>query len=487
MNTLATLEFDNRFAELGDDFSTHVLPKPIDNPRLVVASHSALALLDLPESEIKTEAFTALFSGNALWSEAEPRAMVYSGHQFGGYSPRLGDGRGLLLGQIVNDAGEHWDLHLKGAGSTPYSRMGDGRAVLRSSIREFLASEYFAALNLPTSRALCVIASNTPVWREREERAAMVLRLAQSHIRFGHFEYFYYTDDHANLKRLADKVLQWHYPECLNAANPYQALFTEVVKRTAQMIAGWQAYGFCHGVMNTDNMSILGITFDYGPYGFLDDFNRHHICNHSDHEGRYSFANQVPIGRWNLSALGQALTPLVPVEALREALNAYELHYQNHYLTLMRNRLGLRQDKPDDSAFIERLLDLMHASGSVDYNLFLRTVGQTDAVTALRRLRDEFIDREAFDRWGQQYLLRLQDEAHDETHRQALMARSNPLYVLRNYLAQEAISAAEMGDYTQVNTLFSVLQNPFTEQEGAADYAKRPPEWGKRLSISCSS
>ena len=487
MHTLDSLEFDNRFAALGDDFSTHVLPQPIAEPRLVVASSSAMALLDLPEAEAQTPSFTQLFSGNALWADAEPRAMVYAGHQFGGYSARLGDGRGLLLGQVVNEASEYWDLHLKGAGSTPYSRMGDGRAVLRSSIREFLASEYMAALGIPTSRALCITASSTPVWREREERAAMVLRLAQSHIRFGHFEYFYYTDDHTNLTKLTDQVLAWHYPECLSAPEPYAAFFQQVVERTARLIADWQAYGFCHGVMNTDNMSILGLSFDYGPYAFLDDYDAHHICNHSDHEGRYSFANQVPIGRWNLSALGQALTPLVPVETLRASLASYEAHYQAQYLLRMRARLGLLGEQASDSDLIARLLELMQASASVDYTLFFRHLSQADATCALKQLRDEFVDRHAFDRWAEQYLARTAQDSRPESVRQAAMQAVNPLYNLRNYLAQEAISAAEMGDYAPVQKLHQVLSSPFTAQAGCELYAKRPPEWGKRLEISCSS
>ncbi|MBJ7545493.1 YdiU family protein, partial [Pseudomonas sp. OA3] len=279
MKSLDTLSFDNRFARLGDAFSTEILPEPIEQPRLVVASESALALLDLATSEAQRPEFAELFAGHKLWEEAEPRAMVYSGHQFGGYTPRLGDGRGLLLAEVVNEAGEHWDLHLKGAGMTPYSRMGDGRAVLRSSIREFLASEHLHALGIPSSRALCVTGSSTPVWREKQESAAMVLRLAQSHVRFGHFEYFYYTRQHEHLKTLGEHVMACHFPQCLEQDEPWLALLREVIERTAAMIAYWQAYGFCHGVMNTDNMSILGITFDYGPYAFLDDFDANHICN----------------------------------------------------------------------------------------------------------------------------------------------------------------------------------------------------------------
>src|SRR5690606_24758676 len=276
----------------------------------------ALALLDLDPAEAQRPEFVRLFSGNALWRDAEPRAMVYAGHQFGVYNPRLGDGRGLLLGEVINDAGEHWDLHLKGTGQTPYSRMGDGRAVLRSSIREFLASEHLHALGIPSSRALCVTGSSTPVWREKQETAAMVLRLAPSHIRFGHFEYFYYTQQHKQLKQLAEHVLHNHFETCVEQQDPYLMMFRQIVERTAEMIAYWQAYGFCHGVMNTDNMSILGLTVDFGPYAFLDDFDAGFICNHSDDACRYRLENPVPIADWNLGALARAQAPVGTVEAL---------------------------------------------------------------------------------------------------------------------------------------------------------------------------
>ncbi|WPO99593.1 YdiU family protein [Pseudomonas sp. HR96] len=484
MKALDELNFDNRFAALGDVFSTHVLPQPLDAPRLVVASDAAMALLDLDPSQAREEVFAQLFGGHKLWAEAEPRAMVYSGHQFGHYNPQLGDGRGLLLGEVYNDAGEHWDLHLKGAGQTPYSRMGDGRAVLRSSIREFLASEALAALGIPSSRALCVIGSDTPVWREKQERGATLLRLAHSHVRFGSFEYFYYTRQPEQLQKLVDHVIAAHYPECLEQPQPYLALFRSIVERNAELIAQWQAYGFCHGVMNTDNMSILGITFDFGPFAFLDDFDAGFICNHSDHEGRYSFSNQVPIAHWNLSALGQALVNLVEVEALREALALFLPLYQAHYLDLMRRRLGLSTAQDGDLALVERLLGLMQL-GAVDYNLFFRRLGEQPAPQALGKVRDDFVDLAGFDQWGHDYLARIASE--DAAGRTARMNAVNPLYVLRNYLAQKAIDAAEDGNYEEVRRLHQVLARPFEEQAGMQAYAERPPEWGKHLEISCSS
>ena len=486
MKTLTELTFDNRFARLGEAFSSPVLPEPIAEPRLVLASPAAMALLDLAPSEADSEVFAQLFAGHKLWGEAEPRAMVYAGHQFGGYTPRLGDGRGLLLGEVVNQAGQYWDLHLKGAGQTPYSRMGDGRAVLRSSIREFLASEHLDALGIPSSRALCVTASSTPVWREQRETAAMVLRLAQSHVRFGHFEYFYYTQQHEQLRQLAEHVLDCHYPECRDQAQPYLALFREVLERTAGMIAYWQAYGFCHGVMNTDNMSILGITFDFGPYAFLDDFDARHICNHSDDTGRYSFSNQVPIAHWNLAALAQALTPLVEVDALRETLELFLPLYQAHYLDLMRKRLGLHSADDRDEALVQCLLQLMQGS-AVDYTLFFRELGDSAPAQALARLREDFVDLAGFDAWASDYLQRTAAEAGSQDDRRARMHAANPKYILRNYLAQQVIEAAEAGDYGPVRELHQVLARPFDEQPGFERYAQRPPEWGKHLEISCSS
>ncbi|MDA7084894.1 YdiU family protein [Pseudomonas sp. SA3-5] len=486
MKSLTDLTFDNRFARLGDAFSTQVLPEPIAEPRVVVVSPAAMALLDLDPSEAESEVFAQLFAGHTLWSDAEPRAMVYSGHQFGGYNPRLGDGRGLLLGEVVNQAGEYWDLHLKGAGQTPYSRMGDGRAVLRSSIREFLASEHLHALGIPSSRALCVTASSTPVWREKQESAAMVLRLAQSHVRFGHFEYFYYTQQHDLLKQLGEHVLSCHFPSCKEQPQPYLAMFREVVERNAELIAYWQAYGFCHGVMNSDNMSILGITFDYGPYAFLDDFDSKHICNHSDDTGRYSFSNQVPIAQWNLAALGQALTPLVEVDALRATLSLFLPLYQSHYLDLMRRRLGWLSSDAGDDALIQRLLQLMQDS-AVDYSNFFRELGDSAPEQSLARLREDFTDLQGFDAWASDYRARSRQDGDDQQQRRTRMHAANPKYILRNYLAQQVIEAAEQGDYAPVRELHAVLSRPFDEQPGFERYAQRPPEWGKHLAISCSS
>lgn len=477
MTTLADLQFDNRFARLGDTFSTRVVPDPLANPQLVVASTDAAALLGLDPAQMELPLFTELFAGQQIWKDADPRAMVYSGHQFGVYNPQLGDGRGLLLGEVVNPAGEHWDLHLKGAGSTPFSRMGDGRAVLRSSIREFLASEALPALGIPSSRALCVTVGDNPVRRERMERAAMLLRLAPSHIRFGHFEFFYYTDQTDELRRLIDFTLQTCYPECQRETDPVLAMFREVARRTMHMVARWQAHGFCHGVMNTDNMSILGITFDFGPYAFLDDYDPGYICNHSDHAGRYAFNRQPMIAHWNLACLAQALVPFIDVETLKAEIGEVMPLYQAEYQRLMNARLGWAGEQAEDAALLDELLALMQSSAS-DYHITLRLLAEDDPTT-----RDHFIDREAFDEWLARHQAR---QAMDPAALAGRLA-CNPVYVLRNYLAQQAISAAEQNDFSEVRRLHQILRQPFARQPGQEAYAAPAPDWGRRLEISCSS
>ena len=477
MTLLADLKFDNRFARLGDTFSSRVVPDPLDNPQLVVSSIDAALLLGLDPTEMDTPLFTELFAGHKIWKDAEPRAMVYSGHQFGVYNPQLGDGRGLLLGEVINPAGEHWDLHLKGAGSTPYSRMGDGRAVLRSSIREFLASEALPTLGIPSSRALCVTVGDNPVRRERMERGAMLLRVAPSHIRLGHFEFFYYTDQTDELRRLIDFTLQTCYPHCQHEADPVLGMFREVARRTMHMVARWQAYGFCHGVMNTDNMSILGITFDFGPYAFLDDYDAGYICNHSDHAGRYAFNHQPMIAHWNLACLAQSLVPFIDVEILKAEIAEFMPLYEAEYRRLMNARLGWAGEQAEDDELRNQLLALMQGSAA-DYHLTLRLLAEDDP-----NIRDHFIDREAFDGWFAQHKAR---QTSDQGILDARL-RCNPVYVLRNYLAQQAISAAEQGDFSEVRRLHQILRDPFTRVPGQEAYAAPPPDWGRRLEISCSS
>ena len=485
MRNLDNLQFDNSFARLPPDFHTRQPALALDNPRLVAASAEAARLLDLDPACLAQPDLVAYFGGAKPLPGSEPLAMVYAGHQFGSYVPRLGDGRGLLLGEVVSQHGR-WDLHLKGAGRTPYSRFGDGRAVLRSSIREYLCSEAMAGLGIASTRALCVIDSDTRVQRERIERGATVLRLARSHIRFGHFEYFHYGKRPELVRQLADYVIERHFPETARQDNRYANLLLQATLGTAALVAHWQAFGFAHGVLNTDNMSILGDTFDYGPFGFLDDFDPGYICNHSDEGGRYSFERQPSIGLWNLNALAHALSGLVDVDTIRGALQQYEPHLVSHYMRLMRGKLGLADEDPEDTALLAALLELLQANRS-DYTHFFRRLCDFDENQDLQPQRDDFVDREAFDRWAQRYRERLRRETRPQAQRREAMRNANPKYILRNYLAQRAIEQAEQGDYSEVNRLQQLLQQPYAEQPAMDSYAAPPPDWGKHLVISCSS
>ncbi len=492
MNNLEDKNFNNTYSRLSECFYTRLNPTPLENPKLVAYSSSAGQLLNLEDSAENREALTQICSGNASWPGSEPLAMIYSGHQFGSYNPQLGDGRGLLLGELLNAEGEKWDLHLKGGGQTPYSRFGDGRAVLRSCIREFLASEALHHLGIPTTRALCVVTSDTPVYREKTEAGSTLLRLAKSHIRFGHFEYFFYTKRYEALKELADYTIEqnFHDIEGMKALSGsdqgYQRFYSEVIRRTATLIAQWQASGFAHGVMNTDNMSIIGDTFDYGPYGFIDDFNWHYICNHSDHSGRYAFSQQPEIGYWNLGRLGQALTPLFEDgELIQTALDQYPQLYSETYTRLMLDKLGLVDEEEQDTDLIRDLLQLLHDS-RCDYTLFFRALCNFPSDHASQRLH-QLINHPSLASWLDSYNQRIKRELTDKEDRQRRMKRFNPKFILRNYLAQQAIELAEQGNYQEVKNLMIVLGAPFDEHPDFEHYAAEPPEWGKKLEVSCSS
>ena len=488
MTTLAKLTFNNTFSRLNKDLYSHVTPQGLEKPFLVSANPLAATLIGLDSSELYTQAFVDIFSGNQLLEQSAPLAMIYSGHQFGAYNPQLGDGRGLLLGEVASEQHGKWDLHLKGAGKTPYSRFADGRAVLRSSIREYLCSEAMAGLDIPTTRALCIMGSQTPVYRERVETGAMVLRLAKSHIRFGHFEYFHYNQRPDIVKQLADYTIAQQYPEVLDTQAPYVEFFKAIIKRTAILIANWQAVGFAHGVMNTDNMSIVGDTFDYGPYGFLDDYEPEFICNHSDHQGRYAFDRQPAIGLWNLNALAHGLSSLIEREQLSAALSTYEKILVETYTQLMQKKLGLQTVLEEDHALLSTLLQLLEKN-SIDYTYFFRQLcySSESSESSESTLRDLFVDNVAFDHWLQQYQSRLNKEP-DNRQRKQHMLSTNPKYTLRNYLAQKAISLAESEkDYSEVNTLLKLVQSPFDEHPDYDAYAKPPPDSGKKLEISCSS
>ncbi|MDE0486508.1 MAG: YdiU family protein [Nitrospira sp.] len=489
MRKLETLNFDNTYTRLPEIFFERVMPTGFESTHLVSFNPSAAALIDLDPDEAKRPEFHEAMGGKLLLPGSDPIAMLYAGHQFGHYVSPLGDGRAILLGEVRNGRGEKWDLHLKGAGMTRFSRDGDGRAVLRSTVREYLCGEAMHGLGIPTTRSLCLIGSDEAVLRENVETGAMLVRMAPSHVRFGTFEVFFYRRQFEHLKTLADYVLTWHFPHLGDGPDAYARFLREVAERTGRLIARWQAVGWAHGVMNTDNMSILGLTLDYGPYGFMDDFSPGFIPNHSDHHGRYSFQNQPDIGYWNVRAIAQALSPLVEEADVLGAPEIYEATMQQTYADLMQAKLGLKEAREGDDKLRRDLLALMH-SNHVDYTNFFRALGtfnQADP-SANGHLRDQFLDREGFDWWADRYRARLKAEHSVDTDRKAGMDACNPKYVLRNYLVQVAIErAARHRDYSEIDRLRELLRHPFNDQPEMHEYAAPPPDWGKQIVVSCSS
>jgi uncharacterized protein YdiU (UPF0061 family) len=492
--SLATLRWSNTFAQLPANFYTRLKPVPLAAPHLIDLSEDAAMLIGLDPAPVNRTELRDQLAGNSPIAGSDPLAGAYAGHQFGVYVPQLGDGRALLLGGVKTPGGEVWELQLKGSGRTPYSRMGDGRAVLRSSIREYLCSEAMAGLGIPTTRALALVGGEDPVVRETVETAAVVTRLAPSFVRFGHFEFFFWREQPEQLRQLADHVIDGFYPACRGEANPYLALLEQVARRTARLIAQWQGVGFCHGVMNTDNMSILGLTIDYGPFGFVDAFDAGYICNHSDDQGRYAYNQQPQIAYWNLHCLGQALMPLtMDVDRTRAALSTYEDEFARAMEQVFHAKLGLAATMAEDDALIERLVGLLHA-GRVDWTVFWRRLGDLKidvaAASVDAPLRDLFIDRAAFDAWAIDYRARLRAESSIDASRCTHMNRINPKYVLRNHLADVAIRAArgaDAADFSELRRLLAVLRRPYDEQPEAEHYAQLPPDWATTLHLSCSS
>ncbi len=484
---------------LGPAFYSVQAPTPLPAPYWVGRSRGMARELGLDEAWMESDEALHFFTGNTAPPHKQTLASVYSGHQFGQWAGQLGDGRALHLGEHRTHEGRRWEIQLKGAGLTPYSRMGDGRAVLRSSIREFLCSEAMHALGIPTTRALCVTGSNAPVRRETLETAAVVTRTAPSFIRFGHFEHFSYGGQHAELQRLADVVIDNFYPSCRDSTHPYADLLAQVTQRTATLLAQWQAVGFCHGVMNTDNMSILGLTLDYGPFQFMDAFDPNHICNHTDRGGRYAYARQPNVAYWNLFCLGQALLPLLADTDL--ALQALE-PYKNLFSVALQNRMGakigLHHTQTGDEALTDPLMQLL-AQQRVDFTRFFRCLAlwqaeqeagpnpsslhpPNDTWSALAAL---FSEPQALQPWLALWQARLEQQAPNRAG--PLMLTSNPHLVLRNHLGEIAIDQAKQGHFGYLERLQNALEHPYTALPGNDDFAELPPAWASQIEISCSS
>ncbi|MBT0716893.1 YdiU family protein [Rosenbergiella epipactidis] len=478
------MKFVHQWANQLPELCTEVMPTPLQEGRLLYLNRALADDLNLPATE--TLQNSSVWWGGELLTGMRPVAQVYSGHQFGVWAGQLGDGRGLLLGEQQLASGVKVDWHLKGAGKTPYSRMGDGRAVLRSTIREFLASEAMHGLGIPTTRALSIATGSDLVQREVAEPGAMLIRTAESHLRFGHFEHLFYRQQTDALTKLADYSIENFWPELQDQADRYSLWFADIVRRTATMIGRWQSVGFAHGVMNTDNMSLLGLSLDYGPYAFMDDYNPELISNHSDYQGRYAFENQPTVGLWNLNRLAHALSGLLPMDKLKLALKEYEPALMATWGERMRAKLGLYDTHSQDNDLLIELFTLMGRERA-DYTRTFRLLSYAAGRDKGGALRDDFIDRAAFDSWFLRYQQRLEHEPMDSAARQVRMLNENPAIVLRNYLAQQAIVAAEKGDTTELEALHLALQNPFATQLDGSAFAKPPPEWGKQLTISCSS
>jgi uncharacterized protein YdiU (UPF0061 family) len=505
-------EAQNYCRQVFDACWSRVETTAVPRPTLIAHAHEVAALIGLQEDHVATARFAQVFAGNASPKGSEPYAMCYGGHQFGGWAGQLGDGRAIALGEVLSGDGQRWELQLKGAGPTPYSRRGDGRAVLRSSIREFLCSESMHHLGVPSTRALSLITTGEPILRDMfyDGRAAMepgaiVCRVAPSFIRFGNFEILASRQNHKALRDLAAHTLARHFPE-LGPISPASvvAMLDRVSQLTAVMIAHWMRVGFVHGVMNTDNMSVLGLTIDYGPYGWLDDYDEGWTPNTTDaSQRRYRFGQQPAVAHWNLACFARALMPLVQsAEPLQEVLNAFPEHYLSVHQEQMASKLGLKAWQDGDRALTDELRMVLQTA-ETDMTLFYRQLAQVPVgpeqsdraaplnvafyspkeVPADHRIR--------LDAWLETWSARVRADGWDDQARRAVMDRANPCYVLRNYLAQEAIDQATAGDPAQIKTLLEVLRRPYEEQEGREQLAKKRPEWARHKPgcsmLSCSS
>ena len=482
--SLDTLPWIHSFASLGANFVTAINPSPLPSPYWVGHSKGLGESLRLPQDWQKSPAMLSAMTGNSLLGGSRMHAGVYSGHQFGVWAGQLGDGRACLLGELDGQ-----EIQLKGAGRTPYSRGGDGRAVLRSAIREFLCSEAMHGLGIPTTRALCVTGSDATVLRESAETAAVVTRVAPSFVRFGHFEHFSQREQFEPLQTLADYVIDRHYPECRDSSdgNPYLALLRTVTRNTAHLLAQWQAVGFCHGVMNTDNMSILGLTLDYGPFQFMEAYVPGHICNHSDTQGRYAFAEQPNMAYWNLYCLTDALMPLIKDEdAATEAVDSYREHFFLANQQCLAQKMGLDAADAKQKALTDMLLPML-AADRVDYTIFWRRLSHWAATMDDEdtSVMDLFVNRQQMQTW--QYAFESMHKSIGTQDVSGRMLRANPKYVLRNYMAQEAIAAAQAKDFSVLAAMQSVLESPFDEHTPYDAWAGFAPDWAASISVSCSS
>jgi uncharacterized protein YdiU (UPF0061 family) len=473
--------FTNSYFNLGRSFYQSISPTPVRNPELIIFNRVLSDELGLDDTALNSSACASVFAGNQVPDGAQPLAMAYSGHQFGHFNPNLGDGRALLLGQVISPDRRSFDIHMKGTGQTAFSRNGDGRAALGPVLREYLVSEAMARLGVPTTRALAAVTTGEEVAREQLLPGGIITRVAASFVRIGTFEYFLARRDMAGLARLADYIIEYHYPDLKQADNPYLALLDAVIEGQAALIAQWMQLGFIHGVMNTDNMSIACETIDYGPCAFMDHYAHDQVFSSIDHHGRYAYNNQPNIGLWNLSRFAECLLPLIDenadtaVEIAKHHLEDFIGSYQHHWLKGMRAKLGLSSELDDDRALIEELFNIM-ASSHADFTRTFYHLSMLDLDTDNNDTILALFDHaEPFVQWIDKWCQRLRRESSDDDERKARMRGVNPVYIPRNHLIEAAIRAAEdRGDFSVFHALHEVLQRPYDFQPGR-EACMQPP------------
>ena len=479
------LTFDNSYGRLPERFYARQAPVPVAEPRLIRLNRALAEAIGL-DTALDDSLLAEVFAGNRLPEGADPLAQAYAGHQFGGFSPQLGDGRALLLGEVIARDGRRLDLQLKGAGRTPFSRQGDGRAALGPVIREYLVSEAMAALGIPTTRALAATATGQPVYREGALPGAVLTRMASSHIRVGTFQYFAARGDRDALERLTAHVIARHYPAAGEAANPALALLEAVLERQAGLIARWLHVGFIHGVMNTDNCSIAGETIDYGPCAFMDAYDPGTVYSSIDQQGRYAFANQPVMAHWNLARFAESLLDLIDAEQERaidkatEVLSGFAPRFRQHWLDGMYRKIGLAHPSEADGPLVQALLEAMQA-GQADYTNSFRALGAAALGPEGREaMRRQFIGMAGIDEWLTRWQARLAAEGRAPAHVAAGMNAVNPAFIPRNHRVQQAIDGALAGDYSPFEALHRVLSRPYDDQPEAAAYTA-PPEPDERV------
>jgi len=474
--------FDNTYAQLPERFYSKLSPTPVPSPQLIKVNTDLAQYLGLDPKHLCSREGVEILAGNLIPKGAEPLAMAYAGHQFGNWVPKLGDGRAILLGEVKNLDGCRQDIQLKGAGPTPFSRMGDGRAVLGPVLREYIVSEAMAALKIPTTRTLAALTTGERIQREISVPGAILVRVAQSHIRVGTFQYFLARRDLDALRILADHVIERHYPEAKDCRNSYSELLKLVIKRQAELISKWQAVGFIHGVMNTDNTSVAGETIDYGPCAFMDNFNSQTVFSSIDQMGRYSYCNQPTIAQWNLTCFAETLLPLISVkeeEALREAadlINQFSSIYDELYLKALRRKLGLKKELNEDIGLIKDLFDCMQ-DNKADFTLTFRNLCEIniDNLVADGRMRRLFVKPKDFDLWVEKWRKRLSFEIADDQERKLDMKLVNPKFIPRNHRIEEVINAAvKDSDFSLFDQFLEVLMKPFNEHEKAIHFSLPP-------------